>query len=750
MRTDAEPPGLPQFAEALRALRVRAGKPDFATMCRTTGYGRTVLSQAFNGRGVPTWPVVEALVGMLGGERDEWRARWARMLGSSTVDLPAVPRQLTGALPHFVGRRREMDWLTARSQASTGSNISVIGGMAGVGKTALAVFWARQHAHRFPDGQLYVNLRGFGPAGSPRAPEDVIRSLLESFGVAPNAVPATPADREALYRTTVAAKRLLILLDNALDTEQVRPLLPGSPTCHVLVTSRRVLTGLVARDHAQHLNLDLFTDTETRELLGRFLSPRRLAGEAVDELVRRCAGLPLAVSIAAARATTAPALSLDTLVAELAEHRGLAALSTGDSSDTDLDAVFSWSYRALSAPAARLFSLLGLHPGPRIDTEAAASLAGIPRQEAATLLTELTQANLLDRDTTGRFECHDLLHAYAVRLAGTEPERDQAEHRLLEHYLRTAYAGALVLMPHREPLDLPSPRPGVTTHDFTDGQPLCWFTEERRTLLAVIRRAAELGHHRLCWQLAEACSDFLDRQGHWTDWVTTHTIALASARSLGDRHGQARMHRDLGLAHTRLGHDEDADRHFADAVELFGGLNEHSGQARALVHIAWLHESRKQPQEALACAARARRLFQLVDDEVGQATALDTAAYLHVQLRDHARALSTSQEALRLFQAIGDRYGEASAWDNVGSAHHHFGRHDEAVTCFHHALRLCEDAADRYGTTVILTHLGDTHRHTGNDAAARECWQRALTVLEDLGHLDAHQVRSRLDALNAG
>jgi tetratricopeptide (TPR) repeat protein len=745
MRTDAEPPGLPQFAEVLRALRVRAGKPDFATMCRTTGYGRTVLSQALNGRGVPTWPVVEALVAMFGGERDEWRERWARMLGSSAVDAPAVPRQLTAALPHFVGRRREVDWLTARSQSST---ISVIGGMAGVGKTALAVFWARRHAHLFPDGQLYVNLRGFDPTEAPRSPAEVIRGLLESFGVAPNVLPRTPAGWEALYRTTVASKRLLILLDNARDTEQVRPLLPGSPTCHVLVTSRRVLTGLVARDHAQHLDLDLFTDTESRELLGRFLSPARLTGEEVEELVRRCAGLPLAVSIAAARAATTPALPLDALVAE--GDQLLSALSTGDSSDTDLNAVFSWSYRALSAPAARLFSLLGLHPGPHIGTEAAASLAGVPARETAALLTELTQANLLNHDTTGRFEFHDLLRAYAVELTRATPGRDQAVHRLLDHYLRTAYAGALILMPHRERLDLAPPRRGVTTHDFTDGQPLCWFTEERRTLLAVIRRAADLGHHRLCWQLAEACSDFLDRQGHWTDWVTTHTIALAAARSLGDRHGQARMHRDLGLANTRLGHDEDAGRHFADAIELFGGLDEHSGQARALVHIAWLHESRREPREALACAERARRLFRLADDEVGQATALDTAAYLHVQLGDHARALSTSQEALRLFQAVGDRYGEASAWDNVGAAHHHFGRHDEAITCFHHALRLCEEAADRYGTTVILTHLGDTHRHTGDDATAAECWQRALTVLEDLGHLDADQVRTRLAALDAG
>jgi tetratricopeptide (TPR) repeat protein len=744
MRTESEPPDLPRFTDALRALRVRAGKPDFATMCRTTGYGRTVLSQALNGRGVPTWPVVEALVVMFGGEPDEWRARWAASSGPSVVNARAVPRQLTGALPHFVGRRREVNWLTARSQTRDSATISVIGGMAGVGKTALAVFWARQQAHRFPDGQLYVNLRGFGPAEAPRSPEEVIRDLLESFGIASNALPTTPAGRESLYRTTVASKRLLLLLDNARDTEQVRPLLPGSPACHVLVTSRRVLTGLVARDHARHLDLDLFTDAETRELLGHFLDPEQLLGEAVDELVRRCAGLPLAVSIAAARATTSPAMPLDALVTELAEDQGLAALSTGDSADTDLDAVFSWSYRALSARAARLFSLLGLHPGPRIDTEAAASLAGLPARDTAALLAELTQANLVSRDATDRFECHDLLRAYAVRLAGAEPGQDQAVHRLLDHYLHTAYAGALVLMPHREPLDVASPLPGVTTRDFTDDQPLRWFTKERRTLLAVIHRAAELGHHRHCWQLAEACSDFLDRQGHWSDWLTTATTALSSARSLDDRHGQARTHRDLGLAHTRLGHDEDAARHFTDAIELFGSLGEHSGQARALVHVAWLHESRNQLREALRCATRARSLFRTSDDEVGQATALDTAAYLHVRLGDHTRALSTSQKALHLFQAVGDRYGEASAWDNVGSAHHHFGRHDEAITCFHHALRLCEDAADRYGTTVILTHLGDAHRDTGDDVAARECWQRALTVLEELGHLDADQVRARL------
>lgn len=763
MADDTQPgphPALEQFKSALRALRIDAGNPPYREMTRTTGFGRTVLSQALNGRTVPTWPVVEALVSTFGASVREWRTRWSATVNAVQAQAPpenAVPRQLPADINHFVGRRAELERLNSHLAELRGNGDSVgivsISGIPGVGKTALAVHWARQQADQFPDGQLYVDLRGFGGSSTLLEPGDVIRGFLTAFGL--SETPPTEAEQKALYLSVMAEKRILIVLDNARDSNQVRQLIPGAPGCLILITSRATLTGLVARDHATHIKLTPFSDDEAHELLVHMLGSRRVAdggSPAARELVELCARLPLAVSIVAARAVTDPALSIGVLVGQLrAEHRRLDALITGDGSDTDLPAVFSWSYRALSLDAARLFRLLGLSTGPDISVSAVASLAALRVPDAEFRLSELSRANLVEHRAVDRFQIHDLLRVYARRLTeatDSEPVRKAAIRRLLDHYLHTANRGALELLPHGDPIPVGRPQPDVVTYRLAGTeQALAWFARERRTLLAAIAQAAE---HRLdeqCWQLVEACSDFLDRQGHWQDWLKGLNHALSAARRSADRYGQARVHRDLGLACTRLGRLDEAVDHFMSAVSLFDALGDNVGVARAQVHLSWVFESRGQFRDALDHAERALDLFAHAAHPVGQATALDTAANHHLLLGDYRQALARSKAALELFQDMSDPYGEASAWDNMGSAYRHLGEHARALVCFDRALRLCQDAADRYGASVILTHLGDTHRQLEDFAAARDTWNAALDILDDLGHLDAVRLRERLKGL---
>jgi transcriptional regulator with XRE-family HTH domain len=365
------------------------------------------------------------------------------------------PQQLPNTPPYFVGRTEELDKLTAQLDSAAEGHpvvITAISGTAGIGKTALAVKWAQTHIDRFPDGQLYVNLRGFHPTGTPMTAQEAIRGFLDAFNTPVEKIPVSPDAQAALYRNIVKDKKLVIVLDNARDTDQVRPLLPDNPTCMVLVTSRQLLETLIYEDVA-HIILGFLNTEEARRLLTEILKLERIEAEpgTVDELIHRCVHLPTALHIAAARIKAEPYTSLSVLLGQLREQpQCLAALSTGDSIHFDIRAVFSWSYTALSTGAARLFRLLGLHPGPNISTLAAASLAGLPEHDTRNLLAELTRAYLLEESTPERYQFHDLLRAYANEKAcieESEPQQQSARHRVLDHYLHTAHAAARILDP---------------------------------------------------------------------------------------------------------------------------------------------------------------------------------------------------------------------------------------------------------------------------------------------------------------
>jgi DNA-binding SARP family transcriptional activator len=396
---------------------------------------------------------------------------------SGPVSQPApVPAQLPADVAHFTGRADQLNALTELAgRAGSTVVVSAIGGSAGIGKTALAVHWAHQAAASFPDGQLYVNLHGFDPTGTPVPHETAIRSLLDALAVPPAQIPPDADAQYALYRSLLAGKRMLIMLDNARDPEQVRALLPGSAGCQVLVTSRNQLTGLVARDGAHSLILDLLTPREARDLLVYRLGADRVAAEpdTVEELIELCASLPLALNIIAARAATRPTFPLAVYAAQLREaHDRLTALEIGDAS-VDVRAVFSWSYRALDAATARMFRLLGFHPGPDITVPAAASLAAIGRGQARTVLDKLTGAHLLAEHIPGRYAFHELLRIYAAEQAqthDTDEERHQALRRVLDHYLCTAHSAARILNPLGDLIVLPRLEPSVTPESITDDQ----------------------------------------------------------------------------------------------------------------------------------------------------------------------------------------------------------------------------------------------------------------------------------------
>ncbi|MFI6733760.1 AfsR/SARP family transcriptional regulator [Nonomuraea sp. NPDC050451] len=653
------------------------------------------------------------------------------------------PAQLPADLAVFAGRRADLAKALALldGDALRTVVISAIGGMAGVGKTTLAVHWAHRVADRFPDGQLYVNLRGFDRLGSAMDPAEALRSFLEALGVPPHRIPVAVDVQVGLYRSLLAKRRVLILLDNARDADQVRPLLPSSPGCLVLITSRDRLPGLLATEGALPMTLDLFPAEDARESLARRLGEERVAREpeAVDEIVERCGGLPLALAVVAARAAANPAFPLSAIAAELRETPGtLDAFADGDPA-VDVRAVFSWSYRSLSAAAARLFRLLALHPGPDVSAGAAAALAGEPVRRA---LNELTRASLLTEHAPGRYAAHDLLRAYATELVeGSEDDRDAAVRRLLDHYTQQAHGACRKFAPFwvRPELGLPVP-------EFDDDrQALAWFTAEHSVLMSVVDLAAQGGFDTHSWQLAWALERFLDQQGHWRDCATVQRHGLAAAERLGHRTAQAHLHRALARASARLGDYHVAWPGIRRSLELYEELNDLSGLATAHRSHAWLLDQVGRYEESIAQAERALDLYAATGNPAGEASMLHALAWTHIRLDQDCRAATYLQDALIKLNGLSNRYGDAGVLDGLGYALHRMGEYDRAIVYYQHALTLYRDVGDRYNEIGTLRHLGDSHRAAGDHDAARASWQHALDLVDEVvDPATADEIRDKL------
>ena len=679
--------------------------------------------------------------------------------GRAAAHENRVPRQLPAATRHFTGRAAALAELGALAAEAGESGhatvISVIDGTAGIGKTTLALYFAHQAAGQFPDGQLYVNLRGFDPAGPQMTSVEAVRLFLDALAVPAARIPTGLDAQAGLYRSLLVGKRMLVLLDNAHDVDQVRPLLPASPGCLVIVTSRRQLTSLVATEGASSLTLDVLTEAEAQEMLSRRLGRERVADhlDAAGALIELCARLPLALSIAAARTHSQPWLSLEALTADLRDAgRRLDVLDAGHAT-ANVRAVLSWSYQQLDPATARLFRLLGLHPGPDVSAAAAASVAGLPPDEGRRRLGELTRAHLLAEHVPGRFTCHDLLRAYAAELtqsADSEAERRAAATRMLDHYLHTAHAAALQLRSFSCPFGLDPLKSGAAPERISDaGQALAWLDAERRVLMAATERALEAGFDTHAWQLAWALSDFLDMRGRWQDWAVTEQIALAAAQRLGDRGAQASAHQRLGYASARIGRYQDAHAHLGRALSIHEERGDHAGQAYVHNSLAITLSYQGRQEEALGHARQSLESYTAADDLPGRAQALNSVGWLSAVVGDHQQAVSYCQQSLDLFRVFGSQEGEASALDSLGYAYQQAGQQAEAATCYRQAIEMHRQAGSRWAAADALGHLGDTCHAVGRPDEARASWEEALSILEDLGHPEADQLRAKLADLAA-
>jgi DNA-binding SARP family transcriptional activator/DNA polymerase III delta prime subunit len=509
------------------------------------------------------------------------------LLSAGPRPHPPVPRlaQLPLDVRGFVGRDHELRQLDAAltdtARRPTVIAISAVSGPAGVGKTTLAVHWAHRVVDQFPDGQLYLNLRGFDAEAVRLDAEEALQVLLEALGVASLRIPAGLAARAALYRSRLAGRRMLVVLDNARDDNQVRPLLPGAPGCMVLVTSRNRLTGLIATEGASPVVLDLLDDAGARAALAERIGTDRLLAEpqAVDEIIARCARLPLALAVVAARAVTNPGFSLSALAKELTEVQTPLDAFDGPDPASDIRAVFSSSYRILSVDAARLFRLMGLHPGPHVTTAAAASLAGMPIGTVRRMLAELARAHLLTELRPGRYTFHDLLRAYAVELleaAEDGAERAVVIRRMLDHYLATAYRAGMLLRPHQGSMPL---RPGITPEEIGDlRDAMAWFAVEQAVLLGVIALchrpdAADPAHHHLAEHRRAIASYLRDSE---------------SFRMPNNRYEEATILNNIGDAHLAASDEESARRVWRVALAALEELGHADAEhVRAKTETPW-------------------------------------------------------------------------------------------------------------------------------------------------------------------
>jgi DNA-binding SARP family transcriptional activator/tetratricopeptide (TPR) repeat protein len=673
-----------------------------------------------------------------------------RRVGLSTSP---VPRQLPAPTRLFSGREPQIAQLdallTGAGDAPAAVVVAALSGTAGIGKTALAVHWAHRVAERFSDGQLYVNLRGFAPDAHTE-PADAIRGFLDALGVPPPRIPTGFDAQVALYRSMLADKQMLIVIDNARDAEHVRPLLPGAPGCLVIVTSRNELTGLVVTEVAQPVRLDVLTHGEARQLLARRLGPARTAAEpdAVDDIIAQCARLPLALAVVAARAAAHPDFPLAEVAAQLGQ--GLDAFSAGDSV-ADVRVVLSWSYQALTAPAARLFQLLGLHPGPDIGAPAAASLAGVSLAGVRQLLAELTGAHLLNEHAPGRYAFHDLLRAYAVEKAGadqTAAERRQAVQRILDHYLHTAHAASQLVDSYRGDLVTLRPAEAGVTAEYVDDsdQAMAWFTAERPALVALVEQAARDRFETYTWQLAWTLAEYLQRRGYWREVLMIQKVAASAAERVGDKSGQALAYGGLGGGYTGSGRHAGAEPHLWHALKLYRELGNHIGEATTHRNLGVCYEQQGRYRDALNHAERALALFRAAGYTSGAIRALNSVGWRHALLGDYEQAHSYCEQAIPLYQKTGDRLGEAATWDSLGYIHHHLGEHKQAIACYQRALDMFRDIGHRYMEANTLRHLGDTHTASHAADAAASAWRQALEILDQLGHHDADLVRTKLGA----
>lgn len=664
-----------------------------------------------------------------------------RPVGGAHDTGHAVPRQLPQTVWGFTGRVRELDVLNGMLALGDGAApgtvmISVISGTAGAGKTALAVRWAHGVADRFPDGQLYMNLRGYDP-GPPLPAADALAGFLRALGVPGRDIPSEPAERAALYRSVLAGRRVLVVLDNASSAEQVRPVLPGAHGCAVVVTSRDALAGLVARDGATRLELDLLPARDAICLLRRLIGGRVEAEPAAAAmLATRCARLPLALRVAAELAAGRPAAPLANLARELATQQRLDRLETGSDPHTAVRTVFSWSIRHLEAAAVRAFRLLGLHPGNGFDSYAAAALFGTDIEHADRMIGLLASAHLIQPAGPGRWTMHDLLRDYTGELAAADAENDEraALTRLLDCYLRTAATATAVLHPGDRLPGIPSvtgPVPPMTE----PAAARAWLSAEEANLVTLTVYAADHGWPGHATRLAASVFRYLELASHYPEIVTIATSASRAARRTGDRTAEAEALLNLTLVDLHQGRYRLADDRLRQALRLFQTVRNHLGEARALGNLGVVAFHQGRFRLAARRYERALTAYREIGDRFGELRALNNLGFVYLHLGCYPQATEHLRQAESLSSDVGDRAITIYSRVNLGMIDLRQDRIRRARDRLRDALVLSRETGNPTGEISCLTNLGLVHLRQGRCPQAELLLREALTLSRDVGNL---------------
>ncbi|WP_380283476.1 ATP-binding protein [Kitasatospora purpeofusca] len=790
---------LGDFGTLLRQHRYATGWTQ-EELAERSGISAHAISVLESGRRRPRLSSVARLAAALGLDpagRDRLlsaaRGEAAARSGGEPVER-VVPRLLPYAVPDFTGRRGEVDRLLALAVGPGGGArarplvISAIDGMAGVGKTALAVHVGHTLAGRYPDGQLFVDLRGFTPGQRPLEPGAALAHLLRAVGVSESALPVRTEERAQVWRSRAAGKRYLMVLDNAVDAEQVRPLIPGGPRCLVLVTSRRRMPAL---DGAVGVPLDVLSHDEAVELFARVAGPDRVAGHAttVDEIVARCGGLPLALRIAAARLAHHPAWTPVELLQRIRRPQKLSTeLSHHGQS---VAAAFVESYRSLAPAQRRAFRLAVLHPGEDLTPHALAALVDAPPDETEELLEALHNHHLLIEHTAFRYTFHDLLRTFAAELLArevSEPLRRAALIRLLDHYRHTAASAMDVLAPlerHHRPRP---PAPGGTPLVFADrADAEDWLTREQANLLALTHHAADAGLPEYAADLPAILWRHLKRHLPAREALGLGVRALEATRQLGSAAGEAAALRHLGLVQYQLGDFPQALDLLHRALEIQRTTGNRNGEAHVLANLGLTLTRMGRLEEALDHQRRALRLSRELPEPAVEAIALTNLGPTLTRLGRLPEALDHHREALEFHRRSGNRLGQAVALNQYGEYQQKLQRHPEALDLYQEALDLHRDLGDTFGQAESHTLLGDallamdapasalrhyraafehlphtgerynlgrihlglarTHQRLGEPEAARKHAERAVEIHTALNIPEADEARALLDSL---
>ncbi|MEV8401289.1 ATP-binding protein [Streptomyces niveus] len=660
-----------------------------------------------------------------------------------------MPRQLPGDIHRFVNRTSELGQLNAVLPSGNGQDegtpvvvsVCVVAGTAGAGKTSLVLHWAHQVRERFPDGQLYVNLRGYDP-GQPLSAHEALRGFLSALGVRADSIPQGLDAAAALYRSLLADRAMLIVLDNAASAAQVRPLLPGGTDCLTLVTSRSRLSGLAIRDGAHRLTLGTLPEPEAVALLRAVTAGYRPEDDLLElsELAKLCAELPLALRIAGERAASNPHLRLSDLIAELRDESVLwDALSIGDAEEAEaVRTVFAWSYRALSEPGATLFRQLGVHPGPEFGLPAAAALAALPAVQTRQLLDSLVGAHLLEQTGPDRYQFHDLLRAYAAGLTRHDEPQEEgraALHRILSWYLCTAEAARTKVARFKEPVSLPELPETVRPLDFADyDAAMDWTEREHTNLLRTVGAAVAGEHDLLAWKLALTLWYVQPASASMNDWLPVGATGLAATRRVNDPAAEARLLTCLGMAHHRINAwDESLDCH-QRALTIRRANGDRAGEADSLNLIGLIHLRRRQLDAAAAHFEQAATLWQAAGSERWAASALSNLATTHYNAGRLEEASVCVQGALAAHRALGNAGSEGNALRILSCLQRERGELDAALASAEETMDIALDLRDQIYEGYWLLTLGDTQLALARHADALASYQRSADLHRRLGN----------------